>query len=36
LRAAAVMIGSDDRVGLIRARDSEQDLLAHECKAEAS
>lgn len=35
LRAAAVMIGSDDRVRLIRARDREEDLMAHERAAEA-
>ena len=31
LRAAAVMLGSDGCVRTIRARDSERDLVAHEC-----
>jgi diaminopimelate decarboxylase len=36
LRPAAVMIGSDGNVRTIRARDTDQDLMAHERTAEAS
>lgn len=36
LRPAAVMIGSDGSVRTIRARDTDQDLMAHERTVEAS